>query len=171
MSMSSFTKKTEKPAGGRKSLLRKRASRLAAAQALYADAMMAASDSTAEGLVAHILASWSDSKLNDAHDLPHDIQPEVALLTKLIESALTHRKEIESAVDACILEGWKKSRMSEPLLATLRAFAAEVLAQPDRAPAVLTREYTEVAAQLLSDDELNYAHKAFNLMVQQLRAA
>jgi hypothetical protein len=60
--------------------------------------------------------------------------------------------------------------MSEPLLAILRSCAAEALAYPTRARAMLVDEYTEVAAQLVTDDELHYAHKAFNLLLDHLRA-
>ena len=58
---------------------------------------------------------------------------------------------------------------SLPLLAVLRTFAAETLAYPDRAAALLVDEYTAVAAQLVTDEELAYAHKAFNLLLGALR--
>ena len=161
-------KTTATPTGSRKSLLRKRASRLAASQALYADALTDKTTKPAQ-LTAEILASWAASKLNDADDLPHGIQPETPLLLKLIETAQEHHTAIESAIDTTILPGWKKSRMSEPLLAVLRACSAEALAYPTRARAMLVDEYTEIAAQLLGDDELNYAHKAFNLLLDDLR--
>lgn len=163
-----IAKKT--PAGSRKSLLRKRASRLAAAQALYSDAMTTSHTAPAQ-LAAHILESWADSKRNDAHDLPHDVQPETALLTTLITTAQDQAGVIETAIDTTILPNWKKSRMSEPLLAVLRACAAEALAYPTRARAMLVDEYTEIAAQLVTDDELHYAHKAFNLLLDHLRPA
>ncbi len=156
------------PTGSRKSLLRKRAARLAAAQALYSDNV---TDKTTQPsvLAAQIMASWADSKLNDTDDLPHANQPETPLLTKLIETAQAHSEAIEAAIDTTILPGWKKSRMSEPLLAILRSCAAEALAYPTRARAMLVDEYTEVAAQLVTDDELHYAHKAFNLLLDHLR--
>ena len=156
--------------GARKSLMRKRASRLAVAQALYADALTDNTTKPAQ-LTAEILSSWADSKINNVDDLPHGIQPETALLLKLIEAAQEHHTRIESAIDTTILAGWKKSRMSEPLLAVLRACSAEALAYPTRARAMLVDEYTEIAAQLLGDDELNYAHKAFNLLLDHLRTA
>jgi hypothetical protein len=48
-------------------------------------------------------------------------------------------------------------------------FAAETIAAPKRSAATLIDEYTEVAAQLVTDEELNYAHKAFNLLLDELR--
>lgn len=154
----------------RKSLMRKRASRLAAAQALYSEALI--EKSTLPALLgAQILQSWADSKLNDTDDLPHATPPEAALLNTLIETAQKHEAQIETAIDALILPGWTKLRTSLPLLAVLRTFAAEVIAYPTRAAAMLVDEYTEVAAQLVTDEELQYAHKAFNLLLDAVRVA
>lgn len=155
-------------AAPRKSLLRKRASRLAAAQALYSEALIEKS-TLPTLLAAQLLQSWADSKLNDTYDLPHEIQPEAALLNTLIDRAQFHAAEIEAAIDALILPGWSKERTSVPLLSVLRTFAAEALAYPDRAAAMLIDEYTQVAAQLVTDEELSYAHKAFNLLLDTVR--
>jgi transcription termination factor NusB len=154
----------------RKSLMRKRASRLAAAQALYSEALIEKKSLPAL-MVARILESWVDSKANDADDLPHATQPEAALLNTLVESSQKNAAAIEAAIDALILPNWSKARTSLPLLAVLRAFAAEVIAYPNRAAAMLVDEYTEVAAQLVTDEELQYAHKAFNLLLGALRPA
>jgi transcription termination factor NusB len=152
----------------RKSLLRKRASRLAAAQALYSEALI--EKKTLPMLLANqVLQSWADSKLNDTEDLPNDIQPEAALLNKLIETAQQESSVIESAIESIILPNWKKARMSLPLLALLRTFAAEALAFPTRGRGLLIEEYTEIANQLVTDDERDYAHKAFNLLLDVLR--
>ncbi len=153
----------------RTSLMRKRASRLAAAQALYSEALIEKSTLPAL-LVAQILQAWVDSKDNDTIDLPHATQPEAALLNRLIETAQEKADVIEPAIDALILPGWSKERTSLPLLAILRTFAAEAIAYPARDPAMMVDEYTKVAAQLVTDDELSYAHKAFNLLLDALRA-
>ncbi len=152
----------------RKSLMRKRASRLAAAQALYSEALIE-KKTLPNLLAAQLLASWADSKADASDDLPHATPPEATLLNTLIDTAQKHAEIIESAIDALILPGWTKARTSLPLLALLRTFAAESIAYPDRAAAMLIDEYTEVAAQLVTDDELNYAHKAFNLLLKTLR--
>lgn len=152
----------------RTSLLRKRASRLAAAQAMYSEALI--EKSTMPALLANqLLQSWADSHSNATDDMPEGIQPEVALLNKLIESAQTNHAAIESAIDALILPGWSKARTSLPLLSVMRICAAEALAYPTRARATLIEEYTEVAAQIVTDEELQYAHKAFNLLLDALK--
>lgn len=152
----------------RTSLMRKRAARLATAQALYSQAMSEKPIKTAK-LIDNVLATWRDSKSNDARDVPYDTQPEKPLITKLVETAMREQVKIEEAIEAIILPQWKKSRMSLPLLATLRACAAEAIAFPKKPRAMLTREYTEVAAQLTGDEEVAYAHKGFNLLLDALR--
>ena len=152
----------------RSSLMRKRASRLAAVQAMYSEALIEKSTLPAL-LTQQLLASWADSRANDTDDLPHANQPEVALLNKLISAAQDNSRAIETAITANILPNWSKARMSLPLLCVLQVFAAEVIAYPTRGAATLIVEYTEVAAQLVTDDELSYAHKAFNLLLDALR--
>lgn len=151
-----------------KSLLRKRAARMAAAQALYAQAL-SQKDAPAAKLIKQVTDSWQASKTSEAHDLPFNTQPDNALFTSLVETALNESSRIEQAVEALILPGWKKERMSLPLLSTLRACAAEALAFPDKPRGMLVDEYTEVAAQLVTDEELTYAHKGFNLLLDALR--
>ncbi len=68
-----------------------------------------------------------------------------------------------------ILPGWTRARMSLPLLSVLQICAAEAFAYPTRARATLIEEYTQVGAQVITDEELTYAHKAFNLLLDKLR--
>lgn len=152
----------------RTSLMRKRAARLAAAQALYSQAMRE-KPLKVEFAVRHVLETWADSKTHDDRALPYETQPEKALLTKLVTAASEHREQIEAAIDGLILPQWKKDRMSLPLLATLRACAAEAIASPTKSRGMLVEEYTEIAAQLVGDDEVAYAHKGFNLLLDGLR--
>jgi transcription termination factor NusB len=99
------------------------------------------------------------------------VQPEQALLTTIVTTALEQAKVIEDAIETVILPQWKKSRMSLPLVCTLRALGGERLAFPTKARGMLVEEYTEIAAQLVSDDEVSYAHKAFNLLLDALQDA
>ena len=152
----------------RPSLMRKRASRLAAVQAMYSEALIE-KKTLPNLLAAQLLASWADSRTNDTDDLPHKSQPEAALLNTLIEAAQENHVAIATAIEQHILPNWSKARMSLPLLAVLQVFAAEVIAAPNRSRATLVDEYTEVAAQLVTDEELAYAHKAFNLLLDNFR--
>lgn len=150
-----------------KSLMRKRASRLAAAQALYSKALTN-SKLPAEKLIGEVIASWQASKANQLDDVPYDTQPETALATKLVSTAIEQTDRIEPAIESLILPQWKKSRMSLPLLSVLRTCAAEAIASPTKSRGMLVEEYTEVASQLVGDEELAYAHKGFNLLLDAL---
>ena len=154
----------KKSSAPRKSLERKRASRLAAVQALYARALKGDALAPAK-MVQQISQSWADSKTYEQHDLPYETQPEQALLLALVSAALTHEAAIEATIETVILPQWKKSRMSLPLLSTLRIAAAEALAFPKKSRGLLVEEYTEITAQLVGDEEIAYAHKAFNLLL------
>ena len=152
----------------RPSLMRKRAARLAAVQAMYSEALIEKSTLPAL-LVQQILQSWAESRSNNTDDLPHASQPEMALLNRLVETAQRERVRIEASIAAHILPSWSRTRMSLPLVSLLEVFAAEVIAYPTRGAATLIDEYTHVATQLVSDEELGYAHKAFNLLLADLR--
>ncbi len=58
----------------RTSLMRKRAARLAAVQAMYSEALIEKSTLPAL-LAAQMLQSWADSRTNNTDDLPHATQP------------------------------------------------------------------------------------------------
>lgn len=152
----------------RTSLMRKRAARLAAAQVLYARALTH-KRTKPEALVEQVLQSWKDSKTSQVRDVPYDTQPEAALTEKLVLAAMEHKDAIEAAIESLILPQWKKERMSLPLLSVLRVCAAEALGFPNKGRGTLVEEYTEVASQLIDDNELNYAHKGFNLLLDALR--
>lgn len=152
----------------RLSLMRKRAARLAAVQAMYSEALI--EKTTLPALLANqLLQSWADSRSNDTDDLPHNIQPEASLLNRLIDAAQKNNAQIQKAIDAIILPGWSRARMSLPLLCVLQVCAAEALLNAKRDRAMLVDEYTQVGAQLVTDEELDYAHKAFNLLLDALR--
>lgn len=158
---------TAKPTA-RRSLQRKRASRLAAVQALYAHALLGDARTPAT-MAAQITQSWMDSKTFGLADLPYEIQPEQALLLALVDAARTHESIIEAAIEKIVLPQWKTARMSLPLLSTLRIAAAETLAFPKKARGLLVEEYTDLTAELVGDDETAYAHKALNLLLDSLR--
>ena len=158
---------SKKSAAPRQSLQRKRASRLAAVQALYARTLK--SDVTVPAtMVQQISQSWADSKTYEQHDLPYETQPEQALLLALVSAALAHEATIEATIEQVILPQWKKSRMSLPLLSTLRMAAAEAIAFPKKSRGLLVEEYTDITAQLVGDEEIAYAHKAFNILLDAI---
>ncbi len=152
-----------------KSLMKKRAARLAAVQALYAGSIGLENKSAAE-LVSTILAQWKDSKVNDDQQWPSDVTPDATLLEKILVQTIDSRAFIDTAIDKLILPGWTKERMSPLMLCIFVACGAERLDDQKKPRAMLIGEYTDVASGFLSEEELNYMHKALNLLLDELDA-
>lgn len=150
----------------RMSLLRKRAARLAAVQAIYSH-LLENSGKNAHQLSQMILAQWEDSRRDKDGTLPTDAMPDNTLLTTIITRALEERGNIDTAINAMILPGWSRERTSTVLIATLMAAGAEWLAS-SRAAGMLVDEYASVGASLLSEEELSYLHKALHVMFDGL---
>jgi N utilization substance protein B len=150
-----------------KSLLRKRAARIAAVQALYAAAIGLGEKSVPE-LSAAILAQWQDSKLSADADWPADVTPEPALLTRILTTALAEREAIAAATETVILPGWKRERMSPLMLCIFMAAGAEQLGNASKTRSLIIREYTDIAGSFLNEEESGYIHKALNLLLDAL---
>lgn len=150
----------------RKSLLRKRAARLAAVQALYS-MLLEDVKTTAQKLANVILGQWEDSKADGDGALPTDAMPDKALLAIVLESALENRAKLDGAIDSIILPGWSRERTSLVLQAALMAAGAEWLAST-RAAAVLVDEYVSVGTSMLAEEEVAYLHKALHVMFDAL---
>jgi N utilization substance protein B len=156
-----------KPAKPNKSLLRKRAARVAAVQALYAPTLGLGEKSPQE-LTRIMLAQWQDSKLSGDTDWPADITPEPALLERILTHVSADRAALDTAIAQVILPGWKKERMSPLMLSIFLAAGAEQRADAKKSRALIIREYTDIAASFLSEEEAGYIHKALNLLLDGL---
>jgi transcription termination factor NusB len=152
-----------------KSLQKKSSARLAAAQAIYGGEMSGQLGSS-QKLAQHVLGSWSDSKREDDSTLPTSAMPDAALLQKILDSFVAHHPAIDAAIDRLILPNWKRERMSAVLIATLRAAGAEALLDTKKPRGLVVREYTQVGASLVSEEETAYLHKALNLLLDALAA-
>lgn len=152
-----------------KSLMKKRAARLAAVQALYASSL-GLEKKSAKDLAKTIRDQWKDSKVNEDQHWPADIAPDGTLLEKILVQTIDSRAFIDTAIDKLILPGWKKERMSPLMLCIFVACGAERLDDQKKPRAMLIGEYTDVASGFLSEEELAYMHKALNLLLDELDA-
>lgn len=150
----------------RKSLLRKRAARLAAVQALYS-MLLEDVKTTPQKLVNTILGQWEDSKADGDDVLPTDAMPDKTLLSTVLEAALENRAKLDASIDSIIMPGWSRERTSVVLQAALMAAGAEWLASTRAAP-VLVDEYVAVGTSMLSEEEVAYLHKALHVMFDGL---
>lgn len=150
----------------RASLLKKRAARLAAVQALYG-ASFENIPPAPHKMAAQITGQWQDSKKDRDGLLPTDTMPENALLVRILEGVALYRNAIDGAIDAHILTGWTRQRMGGVLVAVLQAAAAEWLIST-RALPVLVDEYASVGETMLGEEELSYLHKVLHLVCESL---
>ncbi len=158
-----------KPAKPNKSLLRKRAARVAAVQALYAPTL-GLGEKPPKELARMMLAQWRDSKLSEDADWPADITPEPALLERILAQVVADRAALDVAIEKLILPGWKKERMSPLMFSIFLAAGAEHRENTKKSRALIIREYTDIAASFLSEEEAGYIHKALNLLLDALVA-
>jgi transcription termination factor NusB len=152
-----------------KSLMKKRAARLAAVQALYASSL-GLEKKSAKDLANTIRDQWKDSKVNEDQHWPADVIPDATLLEKILIQTIDSRPLIDASIDKLILPGWKKERMSPLMLCIFVACGAERLDDQKKPRAMLIGEYTDVASGFLSEEELAYMHKALNLLLDELDA-
>ena len=118
----------------RKSLLRKRAARLAAVQALYS-MLLEDVKTTAQKLANTILGQWEDSKADGDGALPTDAMPDKTLLATVLETALENRAKLDGAsLDViftavaggvlAVVVAVRRRRLSATLAGTARIIAA-----------------------------------------------
>lgn len=143
----------------RKSLQRKRSSRLAAVQGLYQRDVMQSSIS-GEKLSEQLSAQWRDSI--DTHDIewPSDAMPEVALMRDILDGVITNQTAIDTTLESVIKADWKVARMNPVMLAILRSATFELNFRPDRKHAVILDEYVSLASGFFEGNELGYIHSA-----------
>ena len=151
----------------RKSLLRKRHARLAAAQALYSKAIEPCKRGAA-AMTAMMMDQWAQSKENQDNALPAEAMPDAALLEAVLDSALENAQIISDAIDGIILPGWSRERTSAVLIAILQAAGGESISPRNTPRPVIIDEYVDVAGSLLNADETGFIHKALNLMLDEL---
>lgn len=154
------------PTQNRESLLKKRAARLAAVQALYGASFHDALP-PAHKIAAQILSQWEDSKADRDGLLPTDTMPDKALLGRILEGVILHRNTVDTAIESLILPGWSKQRMDGVLLAILQAAGAEWIIST-RALPMLVDEYTTIGEAMLGEEETAYLHKAVHLLCESL---
>jgi transcription termination factor NusB len=151
-----------------KSLAKKRAARMAAVQALYAQSVSGGKPDVTK-MLSNIMAHWKDSLSSNEPDLAVESTPDSALLEKILRAAILGAETIEEQIDGLILPGWKKERMSPVLMSCLRAFGGEMLARPDCERIILIDEYSAVAASFVSEQEHGFMHSALNHLARGLR--
>lgn len=150
----------------RKSLQRKRSSRLAAVQGLYHRDVMQ-SPISGEKLAEQLSAQWRDSIDTQDAEWPSDAMPEVALMRDILDGVIAHQTAIDAALESVIKADWKVARMNPVMLAILRSATFELNFRPDRKQAVILDEYVSLASGFFEGNELGYIHSALQQIAAQ----
>lgn len=143
----------------RKSLQRKRSSRLAAVQGLYQRDVMQSTIS-GEKLAEQLNHQWRDSIDTQDEQWPSDAMPELALMRDILDGVITHQTTIDATLESVIKADWKVARMNPVMLAILRSATFELNFRPDRKHAVILDEYVSLASGFFEGSELGYIHSA-----------
>ncbi|MAR55692.1 MAG: hypothetical protein CMM93_00770 [Rickettsiales bacterium] len=154
----------------RESLRRKRASRIAAVQALYTYAIREKPPLPAK-LLEQITAQWQDSVQAQDSEWPMTDKPENALLEAVLLGTLSHLETIDTHIQLRIKENWKAERMDPVMRAVLRCAVYELAYFPERKTHMLLDEYVTIASGFFDGQELGYIHSALQQLAGDLRAS
>lgn len=143
----------------------RRASRLAAVQALYQMELSGAS-------TAEVLADFAAGKLPRETEATYsDAEGDPDLFKVLVEKAVERQATIDRAIARHLGEGWKLERLDAVARAILRAGATELEQREDIPVAVVIDEYVEIAKAFFHGPEPGFINATLDACVRDLRAA
>lgn len=152
-------KESAAPKPVNRSLRRKQAARIIAIQALYAQHF---NPESANGTV----DKWADNLLqkqreaSEANDVETSLKeaPERAMLITLLESAQLHAIAIQTYIHDSMGDKWKPERMGALMAAIISVAIAELLAKPDKNPAIIISEYVTLTESYGDDAEVSFVN-------------
>lgn len=151
-----------------RSLKRKSASRLAAVMALYRQYFRDVTLDT-PAVLAEAVLMHADHAYNEELGLGE--APEKALLTTILENALSARDEIDRMIEAALGEKWQKDRLGPLLESILHAAVAELMSKPERNHKIIINEYVSLANEYYDDPELGFVNGILATIAGRLRTA
>lgn len=141
---------------------RRRASRLAAVQALYQMELSGASaaDAIADQAVREPDAETEGDKRNPVDQV---------FFGDLVRGVRDRRDDIDRMIDGALSEGWAIARLDAVLRATLRAGVCELLTKPEIDAPVIINEYVEIAKSFFDDNEPKLTNGVLDKLAKILR--
>ncbi len=155
--------KTGKPVPG----ARRRASRLAAVQALYQLALggQIADGSDVEDAIIEFLTHRPGA------EFPEDAYAEVDndMFSDLVRGACRHHSSLVEILDAVLPARWKYARLDQILSKVLCCAAYEMNHRPDVPVAVIINEYVEITKAFYDGDESGFINGILQEVAGKLR--
>ena len=143
----------------------RRASRLAAVQALYQMELSGAS-------TADVLADFAAGKLPRESDAMYsDAEGDPDLFKAVVEKAVERQATIDRAIARHLSEGWKLERLDAVARAILRAGATELEQREDIPVAVVIDEYVEIAKAFFHGPEPAFVNATLDACARDLRTS
>ena len=147
---------------------RRRASRLAAVQALYQLTLNhdAADGGEVEDAIIEFLTHRPGA------ELPEDAYAEVDndLFSDLVRGTHRHHGQLVDILDAVLPRRWKFARLDRILAEILGCAAYELSHRPDVPVAVIINEYVEITKAFYEGDEIGFINGVLQEVAQNLRA-
>lgn len=145
--------------------LARRASRLAAVQALY---QMELSGAT----TADVISDFASGKLpRESEAGLTEMEGDLELFKELVEKAVDRQATLDRAIARRLSEGWRLERLDAVARAILRAGATELEQRRDIPIAVVIDEYVEIAKAFFEGPEPGFINATLDACARDLRPA
>ncbi|NBX03888.1 MAG: hypothetical protein EBR02_07525 [Alphaproteobacteria bacterium] len=151
------------------SLQKKTAARMVAVQSLYQVAMLG-DKLSAEEQVKRLKAQLKNNQAEQKLLTGSAIEPDYALLGKLLSGVAEWEKDIEKRLDEVLSAKWKKERTSKLIIAILECAIFELFFYKDVKHKVIIDEYTRLARGFFADSEVDFVFAALSSLVQKYAA-
>jgi N utilization substance protein B len=141
----------------------RRASRLAAVQALYQMELTGQDAAT-------VAQEFLDHRLVPEMESEETGTPDESLFRSIVAGVAHRQIEIDRAITDCLSENWRLQRIDSILRAILRASAFELVGRPDIPARVVIDEYIEVARRFCASEECAFVNAVLDRMAHADRA-
>ena len=152
------------------SLQKKSGARVAAVQVLYQHNMLH-TPIAATKQVATLKAQLKNNRDEQKLLIGSAIEPDYALLTKLLEGVDHWNADIDARVDEVLSAKWKRERTSKLIIAIMRCAVFELFFHKEVKHKIIIDEYTRLARSFFADSEVDFIYASLSTLVQKYAQA
>jgi transcription antitermination factor NusB len=139
------------------SLQKKSASRVAAVQCLYQQAVNA-EETPVTAQVARLKEKLAHNQNEQKLLVGVALEPNYTLLEQLLSGVGQWQHDIDRQIDEHLSKGWTRERMSPLLVAILQCSIFEMLYFRDTNPRIVIDEYARITRSFFADSEVDFVH-------------
>ena len=138
------------------------AARLAATQALY---QMEVTGKGLNEILAEFETHWIGREVEGEQYLP----AEIAFFQDIMSGVIGGQRAIDAEIDETLREGWPLRRVEAVMRAVLRAGDYELVKRKDVPARVVIKEYVDVAAAFLANEEVGMINAVLDKLARKAR--